>query len=129
MAIHDPALLEKRLVEIRHVIDDHVAPRRRQRPDIGGELRLADHRAGKVDAGARRHLVHQLRHRPPLVGRTGRPLLQNGNPRRQRPVRHIQRRAPEHIETVRQNPDDHPGTGDPERRPRHIRLIAGHPPG
>ncbi len=127
--IRRPCVREERLVVIDEVIDDDVAPRILQRRHAGREAVEVGAAGGEGDRGPRRDRVHDLRHRPAFVAaaavfqhlhrrRTARRVERQIAGERIR-VRRIGGADPRaRIETVRDDPDLHPGAGD--------RRAAGH---
>jgi hypothetical protein len=64
---HDP-VLEHRLGQVDHVIDDDLGAGRLQLPDPFREVGLAPFRGVEGERRARRDIVHDLQHGPALVG-------------------------------------------------------------
>ncbi len=64
----DHSILEHRLGQIGHVIDNHLRTGRRQILDVLRENALSAQRGVECEAGRRRRIVDDLSHRPAFVG-------------------------------------------------------------
>ena len=112
--LRDHAVLEERLVEIAHVVNNDFAAGGGQRKDAVGEVLLAVESRIEGQAGTRGDVVDDLHHRAPLVGAARSEVFDHIDIGGgwQRSVRFVRGSAAEIVEAVGEHADPDAGTVD-----------------